>query len=384
MALSPRGPRPCDTIPVPTTTLIIPRRSRARRVLLLASIAALVLAVALNARAASAPTVDVWFLQGEQVIAVKRPGETAEDAIRALLAGPSQAEVKRGIRTYLPAGTPLRSVTVANGVATVDLGIRFVQGRDAQSLLARLSQVVHTATGPEGATRVRLLVKGGTPLGLFPGASVSGAITVEYLETPNVPTPKPPAEKPTPAHPDVRAAQERLAALGYLLPGDVDGQDGPATQAAVLAFQKWEGLDRDGQIGPQTLGRLAKATRPTPRTRGPAGRRTEVLLDRQVTLAIEDNRVVRTLHISSGAPATPTPPGDFKVYAKIAKWWSVPFREWLLWALPFNGGIAFNELAEVPPYAASHGCVRESHTTAKWMYDFGSVGMPVKVMASSR
>ena len=74
----------------------------------------------------------------------------------------------------------------------------------------------------------------------------------------------------------------------------------------------------------------------------------------------------------------------FKTYAKIAKWWSVPFREWLLWAVPFNGGIAFHELAEVPPYPASHGCVRESYTASKWMYDFSRVGMPVKVMASSR
>jgi lipoprotein-anchoring transpeptidase ErfK/SrfK len=376
---------------MPTTTASISRLSSVP--CLIAGIVALAGAVAaltsggaaLAAGAATAPTVEVWFLQGEQVVSVDRPGETAEDAIRALLAGPTAAEVKRGIRTYVPAGTPLRSVSVdEKGVATVDLGIRFVQGRDAQSLLARLSQVVHTATGPEGATRVRLLVKGGTPLGMFPGASVSGAITVAYLETPNVPTPKPPAAKPEPVDAGVRTAQERLAALGYLLPADVDGQAGPATQAAVLAFQKWEGLDRDGEIGPQTLGRLAKATRPTPRTRGPAGRRTEVLLDRQVTLAIEDNRVVRALHISSGAPATPTPPGDFKVYAKYPKWWSVPFREWLLWALPFNGGIAFHELAEVPPYAASHGCVRESNTTSKWLYDFGSVGMPVKVMATSR
>jgi lipoprotein-anchoring transpeptidase ErfK/SrfK len=355
--------------------------------LLLAAAVLAVLASGATAHAggaAATPTVDVWFLQGEQVIAVKRPGETADDAVRALLAGPTPDELGRGIRTYVPTGTPLRSVAVANGVATVDLGIRFVQGRDAQSLLARLSQVVHTATGPEGALKVRLLVKGGTPLGVFPGASVSGAITVGYLETPNVPTPKPPAATPTPVRSDVRAAQERLAALGYLLPAQVDGQAGPTTQAAVLAFQKWEGLERDGEIGPQTTRRLASATRPTPITRGPAGRRTEVLLDRQVTLAIEDNRVVRALHISSGAPTTPTPPGDFKVYAKYAKWWSVPFREWLLWALPFNGGIAFHELAEVPPYAASHGCVRESYTTAKWLYDFGSVGMPVKVMATSR
>lgn len=342
-------------------------------------------AAAVPASAGQGPTVKVWFLQGEQMIAVSRPGATAEDAVRQLLAGPTAAETKRGIETYVPSGTTLRSVTVANGVATVDLGLKFALGRDGASLLARLSQVVHTATGPQGATKVRLLVKGGTPLGMFPGASLAGrAITVKYLETPNVPVPKPPVEEQLPVSDRVRAAQERLAELGYLLPKDVDGQDGPATQSAVLAFQKWEGLQRDGEIGPQTLRRLELAKRPTPRTRDGSGRRAEVLLDRQVALAIQDNRVVRVLHVSTGAASTPTPAGDFKVYAKIPKWWSVPFREWLLWAVPFDGGIAFHELADVPAYPASHGCVRLRYVNSKWMYEFSRVGMPVTVIASSR
>ena len=352
----------------------------------LLAVAVAVAAVALPGAgsAAGAPTVKVWFLKGEQMFAVDRPGSTANDAVRALVAGPTPAEVKGGLRTYVPAGTPVRSVTVANGVATVDLGIRFVLDRDAQSLLARLSQVVHTASGPEGATKVQLKIKGGLPYGVVPGAFTAGPITVDYLETPNVPTPKPPPETGPPVQAGVRAAQERLVELGFLLAKDVDGQAGPTTQTAVLAFQKWEGLDRDGVLGPQTLARLRTAQRPTPITRGAAGKRAEVLLDRQVALAIDGNAVVRVIHVSTGAPATPTPPGDFKVYAKIAKWWSVPFREWLLWAVPFNGGIAFHEFAEVPPYAASHGCVRQSYTTARWMYDFSEVGMPVKVLTSSR
>jgi hypothetical protein len=352
---------------------------------LLAVLAVVILAAAsLPGAATAAPTVKVWFLQGEQVIAVDRPGSTAEDAIRQLLAGPTAAEAKRGIRTYVPARTPLRSVSVENGVATVDLGVTFVQGRAADRLLARLSQVVHTASGPEGATKVRLKIKGGTPLGLFPGVVTAVPLTVKYLETPNVATPKPPTTGTIPVLETVRQAQERLVALGYLLRRDVDGQAGPTTQSAVLAFQKWEALERDGVLGPQTLKRLQTAQRPEPFTRGGKGKRAEVLLDRQVALAIEDNRLVRVIHVSTGKTSTPTPAGDFKVYAKIAKWWSVPFREWLLWAVPFNGGIAFHEFPEVPAYAASHGCVRNQHTTARWMYEFSEVGMPVKVLASSR
>jgi putative peptidoglycan binding protein/L,D-transpeptidase-like protein len=123
------------------------------------------------------------------------------------------------------------------------------------------------------------------------------------------------------------AEQKKLAALGFLPAASVDGREGPQTQTAVLAFQKWEGLDREGVIGPQTRSRLATARRPEPITRGASGKRAEVLLDRQVALAIDDNRVVRVVPVSTGKSATPTPPGDFTIYARIAKWWSVPFRD---------------------------------------------------------
>ena len=83
-------------------------------------------------------------------------------------------------------------LTVAGGLATVNLNRSFVSSPVPPSLLARLSQVVHTLTGPEGATRVRVLIKGGTPLGLFPGAYAAGPITVKYLQAPKTPTPKPP------------------------------------------------------------------------------------------------------------------------------------------------------------------------------------------------
>ncbi len=369
----------------PAETTSTTRRSRASARAWASRLVALVCGLSfLTGSAAGAPTVKVWFLQGEQMLAVSRSGSTADDALRQLLRGPTSAETKDGAETYVPAGTRLRSVTVANGLATVDLSLKFALGRDGASLLARLSQVVHTATGPEGAKKVRLLVEGGVPLGMFPGVSLAGrAITVDYLEKPNVPVPKPPAEKQLPVSAQTRSAQQRLVQLGYLLAKDVDGQDGPTTQSAVLAFQKWEGLQRDGQIGPQTLKRLQTVKRPTPLTRGGSGRRAEVLLDRQVALAIENDKVVRVIHVSTGATATPTPPGTYKVYDRIPKWWSVPFREWLLWAVPFNGGIAFHELAEVPPYPASHGCVRELYVNSKWMYDFARVGMPVKVIAKS-
>ena len=97
----------------------------------------------------------------------------------------------------------------------------------------------------------------------------------------------------------------------------------------MIAFQKWEGLGRDGDPGPQTIAALAKAQRPTPRTQGPAGTRTEVLLDRQVTLVIVDNKVVRVLNVSSGKPGYDTPTGQYRIERKYTRDWSVPYEVWL-------------------------------------------------------
>lgn len=54
---------------------------------------------------------------------------------------------------------------------------------------------------------------------------------------------------------EVTNLQTRLAALGFP-PGVIDGKFGPATEAALLAFQKSQGLVADGVAGPRTLAAL--------------------------------------------------------------------------------------------------------------------------------
>ena len=53
----------------------------------------------------------------------------------------------------------------------------------------------------------------------------------------------------------VKALQKALKEKGFD-PGEIDGDFGPATEAAVVAFQKSEDLLADGKAGPQTLGAL--------------------------------------------------------------------------------------------------------------------------------
>src|SRR3954466_6111977 len=111
-----------------------------------------------SAAAATARShISVYFLRGEQLARVQRPGRTPLDAMRQLVAGPTPAEVARGFRTYLPANTRVWGVKHANGGPTGDLNEPFASGGDNGSLLARLSQVVRTLTGLHGTKKVQLL-----------------------------------------------------------------------------------------------------------------------------------------------------------------------------------------------------------------------------------
>lgn len=70
---------------------------------------------------------------------------------------------------------------------------------------------------------------------------------------------------------DVASVQRRLKRLGFA-PGPIDGQYGPATAAAVRAFQTWKHLVPDGAVGPLTHAALI-ASAPRRRPHGGAGRR---------------------------------------------------------------------------------------------------------------
>src|SRR5438552_8940098 len=55
--------------------------------------------------------------------------------------------------------------------------------------------------------------------------------------------------------PDVTALQQKLKDLGFD-PNGVDGNFGPGTKAAVIAFQQSKGLQADGIAGPASLAAL--------------------------------------------------------------------------------------------------------------------------------
>jgi L,D-transpeptidase catalytic domain/Putative peptidoglycan binding domain/Sporulation and spore germination len=286
--------------------------------------------------------------------------------------------------TAVPAGVGLRSVTVDGAVATVDLDRTFARGRKAERLSARVAQLVLSATSVPGVTSVRLLVEGGTPLGLFPGYATKFPISADDVREADEPPPEePPAPPESAPNAGTRRLQRALANLGYLPRSGVDGQWGEQTRFAVIAFQAWQGLSVDGVVGPRTQAALETATRPTPISTG-GGRRVEVLLDRQLALYIVRGTVQRTLHVSTGASGYATPTGRFKVFRKEAQSWSIPYQVWLPWASYFVGGVAFHEWPDVPTSPASHGCVRVPRYDAKWLYEHLPIGTKVTVLGSSR
>lgn len=60
--------------------------------------------------------------------------------------------------------------------------------------------------------------------------------------------------------------QARLNELGANPQLEVDGKAGPKTKAAIVAFQRANGLDQDGVVGPLTLAALGLSGAPVPRT----------------------------------------------------------------------------------------------------------------------
>jgi putative chitinase len=63
--------------------------------------------------------------------------------------------------------------------------------------------------------------------------------------------------------PEIKKLQEALKEKGFD-PGNIDGSFGPGTEAAVIAFQRSEGLVPDGIAGMRTLAALGMAAAPQP------------------------------------------------------------------------------------------------------------------------
>lgn len=187
---------------------------------------------------------------------------------------------------------------------------------------------------------------------------------------------------------EVAVLQQQLTDLGYR-PGPVDGAYGAQTASAVLAFQKFESLDRTHTATAAVHDRIANPQGAGPRS-DILGTRVEIDIVRQVLLVVGPDGTYKVINTSTGGnyeyvnPKTGdtnvayTPTGSFAVGYRYDGLEVAPLGE-LYRPLYFYGGWAIHGSTSVPEYPASHGCARTSFTDQDWIWDQIPSGTPVYV-----
>ena len=167
----------------------------------------------------------------------------------------------------------------------------------------------------------------------------------------------------------VRALERRLREQRYALKA-VDGTYDLDTVEAVYAFQSVHGLPQTGRVDASLWRLIARAG--VPGARYP-GTHLEVSKSRQFLLDVRDGLVLRVVHVSTGATGN-TPLGTWHVYR------TVPGYDWVLYyPLYFLRGFAIHGYPSVPPYPASHGCVRIPMWLATTVFSGHGLGTTIYV-----
>jgi PKD repeat protein len=136
---------------------------------------------------------------------------------------------------------------------------------------------------------------------------------------------------------------------------------------AVYAFQKVHGLPRTGAVDTRFWQALASPRHPAPKFTEPAAH-IEVNKGLQVLYVVRSSKIALIVPISTaGIAGTFTPVGRFAVYRKVGGFDPSPLGT-LYDPLYFTGGYAIHGNPSVPPYPASHGCVRVPMWVAPQLY----------------
>jgi len=170
--------------------------------------------------------------------------------------------------------------------------------------------------------------------------------------------------------------QERLLELGFWLML-VDGDFGGTTKQAVMAFQKYVGLEATASVDQATADALTLATTRAIGQSNEPGTLVEVDKDKQVLFIMNSGKLLWALNISTGSGQyflemnqkdlvtwetgrSVTPSGHYKINREKADgWWDGDLGQ-IYRPKYFNGGIAIHGSGKIPNYPASHGCVRVS------------------------
>lgn len=171
----------------------------------------------------------------------------------------------------------------------------------------------------------------------------------------------------------VLALERELHARHYALRG-ADRVYRYDTYEAVLAFQKVRWLARTGRVTTSLWVAINRSG--TPRARVRWGNHVEVDKSRQVLFEVRWGKVVRVVHVSTGATGN-TPVGRWRVYSKTPGL----NGHGMYYSNYFLRGFAIHGYASVPAYQASHGCVRTPMWFAPGFYSRWGLGTVIYIFA---
>ena len=254
-------------------------------------------------------------------------------------------------------GTPLsllvheRPATAGTVSVKVWRGHRLVAGRSFHGRLR-----LRLPTGSAGAFRVRLTLQPA------PGYLAARRVLERIIFAPSL--------GPGSAGPSAFELDRRLHDLHYAL-GRVDGYYGQDDIDAVFAFQKLHDLPRTGRVDVRFWLELQRAG--IPQARHP-GDHVEVSKGRQVLFLVRDGKVALIVQVSTGATGN-TPLGHWRVYSKVPGF----NAKAMYFSSFFVGAFAIHGYHSVPPYPASHGCVRMPLWVATRIYSLVDYGTNVYI-----
>ena len=186
--------------------------------------------------------------------------------------------------------------------------------------------------------------------------------------------------------PAVLSLQARLAALRYDI-GAVDGSFGDDTSHALVAFQKVNGLSPTGIADSATWSALFRPFVPKAKYDYP-GTSIEVDLTRQVVYLLRDGKIESIFDASTGGgyefvskgvtKVAITPTGTYRIYLQIDGWYESSVG-WMYRSSFFLRGFALHGEVSVPPYPASHGCVRVTLSAINRLWPSLYLGMLVSI-----
>ena len=162
--------------------------------------------------------------------------------------------------------------------------------------------------------------------------------------------------------------QRGLARMHYAV--SRSGVFDAATGRAVMAYRKVNGLARRFDADRAVVRRILAGKGAFKPRRPDAGRHAEADLSRQVLALVDGGKVVSVYHSSSGAPATPTVIGTFRVYMKTPG----TNARGMVDSSYFIRGYAVHGYVDVPAFNASHGCLRIPIPDARRVFNWLHVG----------